>query len=415
MKNLKINKEKIVSLLLAGSIALSAHSCTREIKENKSSEKEQVTYEQTLNDGNYNYYSFNIKTNEYGFLKNDAVLYSNLNMDSSTLSISLAEGTKLYIISSNGEYDYAYYQADNKYYYVKTSDVEMINDREDLSYLDKVAYEVYMGLWGNGDIRRQKLIDAGYDYDKVCTRVNQILGGASYDVNNPNNVYYDMVDTATNIRKCNGNNLEVDTDSRSLMYTNCETNIYIIDKNGNIDIKDIEPMQAFILHGFWNEYGIVSGIDDEKSLIPDDCYGLIISNNLSEVPRAVNYRIIVDKSDKILRAYDNDSNLIFQCPCSIGSEDHSTPVGIFHIYLKLDSDIMQSEEYKVNVNNVMYYKENQSDPCVYAIHAGDITTNSHGCTRVSYTRTLRPTGQYKSDIEMIYDEASVGDIVFNKN
>jgi len=43
MKNLKINKEKIISLLLAGSIVLCINSCTRQIKNNKDTPKETFT------------------------------------------------------------------------------------------------------------------------------------------------------------------------------------------------------------------------------------------------------------------------------------------------------------------------------------------------------------------------------------
>ena len=31
------------------------------------------------------------------------------------------------------------------------------------------------GKWGNGDERKQKLTDAGYDYGKVQTRVNELM------------------------------------------------------------------------------------------------------------------------------------------------------------------------------------------------------------------------------------------------
>lgn len=42
--------------------------------------------------------------------------------------------------------------------------------------IDEVAREVIRGDWGNGNARKQNLINAGYDYDAVQNRVNQILG-----------------------------------------------------------------------------------------------------------------------------------------------------------------------------------------------------------------------------------------------
>ncbi len=41
--------------------------------------------------------------------------------------------------------------------------------------VDELAREVLKGLWGNGDDRVKKLTKAGYDYNKVQNRVNELL------------------------------------------------------------------------------------------------------------------------------------------------------------------------------------------------------------------------------------------------
>lgn len=41
--------------------------------------------------------------------------------------------------------------------------------------IDEIAQEVIAGKWGNGDSRKKKLQDAGYDYDQVQKKVNQLL------------------------------------------------------------------------------------------------------------------------------------------------------------------------------------------------------------------------------------------------
>lgn len=41
--------------------------------------------------------------------------------------------------------------------------------------IDQLAKEVLAGQWGSGSARRKKLTEAGYDYDAVQTRVNQML------------------------------------------------------------------------------------------------------------------------------------------------------------------------------------------------------------------------------------------------
>ena len=48
MKNLRINKEKVISLLLAGSIALSTYGCTRQVKEKNDNIPEEITLESSL-------------------------------------------------------------------------------------------------------------------------------------------------------------------------------------------------------------------------------------------------------------------------------------------------------------------------------------------------------------------------------
>jgi len=49
------------------------------------------------------------------------------------------------------------------------------NDAADASDIDKIAREVIDGKWGTGNVRRQRLEKAGYDYAVVQKRVNDIL------------------------------------------------------------------------------------------------------------------------------------------------------------------------------------------------------------------------------------------------
>lgn len=48
--------------------------------------------------------------------------------------------------------------------------------------VDELAREVIAGKWGNGSDRRIRLTQAGYDYDAVQARVNEILTGSSESV-----------------------------------------------------------------------------------------------------------------------------------------------------------------------------------------------------------------------------------------
>ena len=54
----------------------------------------------------------------------------------------------------------------------------MLNGDEtpNLSDIDTIAQEVIMGEWGNGDERKERLENAGYDYQEIQSRVNEISG-----------------------------------------------------------------------------------------------------------------------------------------------------------------------------------------------------------------------------------------------
>lgn len=45
--------------------------------------------------------------------------------------------------------------------------------------VDELAKEVISGKWGNGDARKKALTDAGYNYSAVQNRVNQLMSGSS--------------------------------------------------------------------------------------------------------------------------------------------------------------------------------------------------------------------------------------------
>ena len=49
-------------------------------------------------------------------------------------------------------------------------------DDEGIVDIDEVAQEVIQGEWGNGDERRVRLENAGYNYQAVQDRVNELLG-----------------------------------------------------------------------------------------------------------------------------------------------------------------------------------------------------------------------------------------------
>lgn len=69
--------------------------------------------------------------------------------------------------------------------------------------IEELAKEVINGQWGNGDARKKALTDAGYDYAKVQAKVNELLGGSSSGTSASTKEYYTVVkgDTLSKIAK----------------------------------------------------------------------------------------------------------------------------------------------------------------------------------------------------------------------
>ena len=70
--------------------------------------------------------------------------------------------------------------------------------------IDEIAREVINGRWDNGEKRKQALFAAGYDYDAVQARVNQILGHGTLASSAPSCDLLDLVRKTINGRFGNG-------------------------------------------------------------------------------------------------------------------------------------------------------------------------------------------------------------------
>ena len=66
-------------------------------------------------------------------------------------------------------------QAGYDYNVVQSKVNEMLAPRPQLKPIDEVAREVIRGEWGNGAERKRRLTEAGYDYSAVQARVNELF------------------------------------------------------------------------------------------------------------------------------------------------------------------------------------------------------------------------------------------------
>ena len=57
------------------------------------------------------------------------------------------------------------------YGWVNTADVQPVTKKT----VDEIAREVIRGNWGNGDERKKRLTEAGYDYNVIQTKVNELM------------------------------------------------------------------------------------------------------------------------------------------------------------------------------------------------------------------------------------------------
>ena len=128
-------------------------------------------------------YCSTVKANGY-----EAGIYANLNWFENKIESSVQKKYPIWVAQYYKEcqYDGKYliwqYSSDGKvsgiagnvdmnYYY---GNIEEDSDTDKKS-VDELANEVMEGKWGNGEDRKKKLEDAGYNYDAVQDRVNEIL------------------------------------------------------------------------------------------------------------------------------------------------------------------------------------------------------------------------------------------------
>lgn len=88
--------------------------------------------------------------------------------DKITVSMSAYGGSRWYTRKfTKGSYSYNGLTFQG---FIYNPDVTLV-----LKPIDEVAKEVINGAWGNGETRRKRLTEAGYNYDEVQNRVNEIL------------------------------------------------------------------------------------------------------------------------------------------------------------------------------------------------------------------------------------------------
>ena len=140
-------------------------------------------------------------------------IYANLDWFTNLIDINKVSNYKIWLAqwttnpTKNFHYDYWQYtdkgqingingNVDMNYCYDNISNIVENVDNFVEKSIEELANEVIKGKWGNGEERKQKLTNAGYNYQEVQNKVNEILGAVG-------NVYY-IVKSGDNLTKIAG-------------------------------------------------------------------------------------------------------------------------------------------------------------------------------------------------------------------
>ncbi len=111
--------------------------------------------------------------------------------------------------------------------------------------VDELAKEVINGKWGNGDDRKNRLTNAGYDYYAVQNRVNEILKGTT-----PSASTFKVGDNVVPTRLYNYNGVKLTQYDKSYQITKIDGDRVVLAANRNgklitwaaMNIKDIKKV-----------------------------------------------------------------------------------------------------------------------------------------------------------------------------
>ena len=235
------------------------------------------------------------------------------------------------------------------------------------NYLDEIAEDVINGNWGNGELRKQLLTEAGYNYNDVMKRVNEILGYSKVE-----NDYYNDADIVPK---------EQYNISGYAAYLNTDTILY--DENNN-SICSLNKYDKVILGASYNG-------GKRLVTIPYLYQGYIDENTLTTLPDTY---IEVDISLQIVRIY-MDNEVVFEADVITGNPNKGTIPGTNLGYTEVSrveyDTYLIGKNYKKHVNIFVVFNDNEE-----GFHGADewrshdeyndktryLTNGSNGCVNM---------------------------------
>lgn len=233
--------------------------------------------------------------------------------------------------------------------------------------LDEIAEDVIKGNWGNGELRKQLLTEAGYNYNDVMRRVNEILGYTKDE-----NDYYNETELIPK---------EEYNISGSAAYLNKDTILY--DENNN-SICSLNKYDKVILGASYNG-------NKRLVTIPYLYQGYIDESALTSLP---NTYIEVDISLQIVKIYVDDE-IVFEADVITGNPNKGTipgtNLGCTEVSRIEYDTYLIGKNYKKHVNIFVVFNDNEE-----GFHGADewrshdeyndktryLTNGSNGCVNM---------------------------------
>lgn len=136
---------------------------------------------------------------------------------------------------------------------VKPAAANVVKPGPTLKKIDVVAQEVIRGEWGNGDERKQKLEAAGYKFDEVQGRVNDILAGKATPnaINKGPTLVEAVAKEVIQGNWGNGDERKQKLEAAGFDYNQVQAKVNELMAGGAAGLKAIDEIAKEVIRGDW--------------------------------------------------------------------------------------------------------------------------------------------------------------------
>ena len=141
--------------------------------------------------------------------------------------------------------------------------------------VDEIAQEVIRGDWGNGSDRRARLESAGYDYDAVQDRVNEILEGTP---STPKKSIDELAQEVIRGDWGNGSDRRKALESAGYDYDAVQNRVNELSEGSKPQLKSIDEVAKEVIRGDWG-----NGAERTKKLKAAGYDAKAVQNRVNEL------------------------------------------------------------------------------------------------------------------------------------